>query len=512
MRRRLSCCHGPRPLYAAGAQGLRLRRHKVAGGRQRAVVLLTTTLVLWCSVQAHAHSVTSTDWTVHYNWPDQNTSFTTSGTADEWSIRQALLERIDTLASNDVATLATFTFSGNSDCCGAAGPILNSVSDALDRGAQVRFIADSDVPTTTIFGGTHSLASLAARPQNPLVLVEDDSAFGIMHHKFGLFDYGPTNQWVLTGSWNFTGGASTYQWNIAIELRNSTLYTAYLTEAEELLAGRFHDDPEKSHAHDGQTFDAAGSWGTHHVRFAPYPSSADGGDNALRDISNAIAQAEQEVVFCLNRLTRESVRDALVAAADRGISVYGVMPRSDTDPGETSHEIYAYLTNTVHYATTNVVHMVPAFSKADNTATDSGETDLVHAKYMVIDPFGSRPLLIHGSANWSFSALASTDSNDENLLFLRHRDIARVFYRHFKRVTGLFTGRPDFWCKTAGSPGLPAVELWVTDTNTFMLESSPAVATGWSDWQTNILGNATRRVLPITNADDVRFFRAGRAP
>ncbi len=57
----------------------------------------------------------------------------------------------------------------------------------------------------------------------------------------------------------------------------------------------------------------------------------------------------------------------------------------------------------------------------------------------------TQPVLIHGSANFSFSALQSENSNDENILFLRHRELARVLYGHFKRATGLWQRRDDFW-------------------------------------------------------------------
>lgn len=36
---------------------------------------------------------------------------------------------------------------------------------------------------------------------NPLTLVSGPSSGGIMHHKLGLFDYGPTNRVVLFAPW-----------------------------------------------------------------------------------------------------------------------------------------------------------------------------------------------------------------------------------------------------------------------------------------------------------------------
>jgi hypothetical protein len=139
-------------------------------------------------------------------------------------------------------------------------------------------------------------------------------------------------------------------------------------------------------------------------------------------------------VFALNKLNREPIRDALIAAAGRGVTIQGVMPRSDTDPGGVSDDVYNALTNSVDF--------LPAFAEADYSALDDGTySDLIHAKYMVIDSGTSNAVLIHGSANWTTEALVDDNSNDENTLFLRHNEIAEKFYEHFERITG--TGAYD---------------------------------------------------------------------
>ena len=381
-----------------------------------------------------APPLTGAVWNVVYNLPQQSGS----SYPNQFLIRDALVERIDALQTNNSAILATFTFSAND----GAGFIINAMNSALNRGASISFIADNEAEVDIQYGGTNTLRELSTRTINPMTLVIDDDAGGIMHDKLGLFDYGGTNQWVFTASWNFTLAASADQWNIALEARSPSLYTIYTNEAAELLAGRFHDDPNKSHAHDGATFTLDGSWGTNFVRFAPYPDDTEGGNNAERDITNLIAQAQSEIVFALNKLNRESIRDALVDAADRGVIIKGVMPKSDTDPGGVSDDVYSYLTNSANYATTNMVQMLPAYAKADYSELDDSEPNLIHAKYMVIDPNGSNAVVIHGSANWTSEALVNDNDNDENTVFLRHNEIAAKFHEHFQRVagTGLFDG------------------------------------------------------------------------
>ena len=449
-----------------------------------------------------AVSVTGADWIVHFNLPDQVPAVYPG----EFAIRDALLARLNALQTNDEATLATYTFSGNTASAGAAGPILQAMSNALARGATLRFVADGSVDATSNFWPSVSLSSLAARPGNALALSEDDSSFGIMHDKLGVFRYGTTSRWVFITSWNFTGGASTYQWNMALEVRNDVLFNAYTNEMNELLAGRFHDDATKSHAHDGARFALADSWDSGWVRFAPYPDGADGGTNAQTDIANLIGSAESEIVFAINLFTTPLIATSLVHAANRGVIVHGVIPQSDQ---LASYSVYPYLTNVASYATTNVIHFVTPFSKADGSALDAGESDLVHEKWMIIDPWTERPVVIHGSANWTASALASTDMNDENVLLLCHKDIARIFYAQFKRMTGMWTNRSDFWCDILRTNGSLQVGLWMTDTNQFGLQH----ATRMDEWASTggVITGVVGRVSALTNgADQTGFFRAMR--
>ena len=353
-------------------------------------------------------------WNVYYNLPQQS-----SGAAytDQFIIRNAFIQRINQLTAGQSATLTTFTFSANE----GAGTLINAINAALDRGADIRFIADNEAEADLMYGGSFSLRDLTFRETNPLKLTLDDHAGGIMHSKLGLFDFSESNKVVIIASWNFTLAASANQWNIAVEIRNNELYDIYKAETDELFAGRFHDHTTKSHTHDGRTFALEDSHGENFVRFAPYPDSA---NNAERDIIALINSATNEIVFALNKLNRTPVRDALLAAAARGVKISGVMPRSDTDEGKVSHAVYTSLTNAVAF--------FPAAARADYSSFDSGESDLIHAKYMVID----NSTVIHGSANWTTEGLTGLNNNDENILFIRHAGIAGEFYKHFQRVTG----------------------------------------------------------------------------
>lgn len=388
---------------------------------------------------ARGVTVTGADWRVHYNLPDQKTG-ANSVREDEYVLRNVWLERINELQSGDWACLSTYTFSGNSESCGAAGPILEAMGRALDRGAKVGFVVGYGVNLSSNFWPGVSLKGLAGRKKNPLALAQGPGpSQGIMHHKMGVFARKEQVPWVLAGSWNFTGGACSQQWNVLTEIRNAALAAACSNELSQLLAGRFHGSEDKSHAMDGATFRLAGATRDGWVRFAPYPEGKYGGNNALTDIMNAIAEAKEEIFFGLNKLTRPGVADALIAACDRGVRVHGAVAASDWNKeSKDSFKVMEQLLDPKNYKTANRVRIYPAYTTDGKTAEDGGQMDLIHAKYMVIDPWGESPMVIQGSANWTATALVSATAktaNDEDIQFLPHAGIARAFAGQFGRMT-----------------------------------------------------------------------------
>ena len=421
---------------------------------------------LLAAAAARAGSVTGADWAVSFNLPDQTTSYKTIG-PDEFILRDAWIARIDALQKGDWACLSTYTFSGPSASVGAAGPMLASVSNALARGASVGFVVAYSVDVASNFWPGCSLKSLSSRKSNPLKLSRAPSG-GIMHDKLGVFWYKSTKErWVLSGSWNYTGGASSQQWNILTEIKNDKLAAAVSNELSQMLAGHFHSDKEKSHDPDNTRFRLSGAPADSWVRFAPYPDGAYGGDNALRDITNAIAAATNDIYFSLNKLTRQDVVDQLIRACNRGVVVHGVIPKSDRlVPSDDSYPMYTNLLHSPAYTTPNRVRLYDAWYSADKASRDNNNRDLVHTKYMVIDPLGSRPLVIHGSANWTASALVLTSANDENILFLSHPGIASAFLAQFAAETeGLdplllsFAPGKGVWNFSYWLPPLPKASL-----------------------------------------------------
>ena len=451
---------------------------------------------------AQAATFEGSGWRMHYNVPDQKTG-ASSATEEEYILRDAWLARIDALKKNDWAVLSTYTMSGNSEVSGAAGPMLAAVSNALARGAKVGWVVGSGVAVSSNFWPGVSLKSLSKRSSNPLRLSQAPSG-GIMHNKLGVFAYAGKTPWVLSGSWNFTGGASSQQWNVLVEIQNATLATACSNELSQLLAGHFHADAAKSHAWDGTKFRLAGWTRDGWIRFAPYPDGKYGGNNALTDITNAIAAAKEEIFFALNKLSREGVADALIAACNRGVVVHGTVPLSDwTLPSKDSWTCLQKLLDPKSYATGNRAHIHLAYTTGEKRASDSAQTDLVHAKYMVVDPWGEKPLVIQGSANWTASALVLTSSNDENVEFLPDAGLAQAFVAQYRAMTD---GLQPLITSIAKDGAGWRLGYWHAPGD-FVWESAGTLEEGGAWTQGGTLGGTRSGTISTTLGGAQRFFR-----
>ena len=56
----------------------------------------------------------------------------------------------------------------------------------------------------------------------------------------------------------------------------------------------------------------------------------------------------------------------------------------------------------------------------------------IHSKFLLVDPLGSDPIVVTGSANFS---AASTDTNDENMIIVRgDRRVADIYWTEFNRL------------------------------------------------------------------------------
>ncbi len=401
--------------------------------------------------------ISGSDWNVIWNLPDQNSSVNFPG---EFDIRDALVNRINALGSGNSAFLSTFTASGNSTGFGSIlTAIYNKLSDNTLSNVVIRMNIDAGINPNLTYnnGGSspfYSIAGLASTVfPNGNAFYYDRGTYttGIMHNKFSLFDYGPGNRWVNTGSWNYTGGASIFQWNITYEIKNDTLYNLFLGEANQLMGtnsinndGIYHDNPLKSHAFDSPpTISFDGGNGLIGVRFGPHPNSTvPNGDNATSDIISAIQSAQYSILLGTNKLSSMTIANELINACNNGVEVHLIISQSDiAGPFPTSQAVYNHLNNSSNYANAAAFanfHTYIADTDASTPglqADNSSYTDLVHTKYIVIDAGTANAQVIHGSANLTNTALHGTSENDENILFIKHQPTANAFVQHAQAMT-----------------------------------------------------------------------------
>jgi phosphatidylserine/phosphatidylglycerophosphate/cardiolipin synthase-like enzyme len=82
--------------------------------------------------------------------------------------------------------------------------------------------------------------------------------------------------------------------------------------------------------------------------------------------------------------------------------------------------------------------------------TDEQHVLYVHTKYMLVDPLGATPIVIVGSANFS---VASTDTNDENMLVIRgNAAVADVYLGEFMRLFSHYAFRESLRFKENLTP------------------------------------------------------------
>jgi phosphatidylserine/phosphatidylglycerophosphate/cardiolipin synthase-like enzyme len=82
-----------------------------------------------------------------------------------------------------------------------------------------------------------------------------------------------------------------------------------------------------------------------------------------------------------------------------------------------------------YYITTNEFDR---WLKELNEITSEANVHWIHTKYMLVDPLGSKPVVVTGSANFS---KASTDTNHENMLIIRNDErVADIYLGEFMRL------------------------------------------------------------------------------
>src|SRR3990172_6990572 len=261
-----------------------------------------------------------------------------------------------------------------------------SVRDALirahRRGVTVRLITDSDNL------GTDEIADLAAAG----IPLHGDEREPLMHHKFVVLD----RLEVWTGSMNYTvNGAYRNNENL-IRIRSAGLAQDYLREFEEMYSE--------------QRFGALSlvdtPFGNLEVQGVPLEVLFSPEDSVLERLLDLVRKAQGSLHFLAFSFTSDELGQSLLALAENGVEVQGVMESSQA-AGQGSE--YARL------------------REAGLGVRLDGNPYSMHHKVLIIDG----RIVVTGSYNFSRSA---EERNDENVLILFDPQLAAAYEQEFQRV------------------------------------------------------------------------------
>ncbi len=290
--------------------------------------------------------------------------------------------------------LALYSFFGITD-------ITNALLAAHNRGVKIRLVYDNRDIQSSVQKLLDAGIKMSERP--PIS--------GIMHNKFAIFDErddNPTNDWVWTGSWNWTSTELNWRNNV-VEINSPALAKAYTIEFEEMW-GSHTDEPNPDSAKFGpsKTDNTPHSFSIGGKEVQLYFSPSDDTEGHL---SEAIGTADSSIYFAVLSFTSDPLYYAIERRYNAGVrDIRGII----TDANIQGSEF------------TRLSNLVPG------EIFDYNLDGRLHDKYGMVDVSypTTDPTVMTGSHNWSRSA---NEKNDENTLIIHDIYIANQYMQEFKK-------------------------------------------------------------------------------
>jgi phosphatidylserine/phosphatidylglycerophosphate/cardiolipin synthase-like enzyme len=258
-----------------------------------------------------------------------------------------------------------------------------AVLDAHARGVTVRIVTDDE-------HGLEEEDESIPKFIEAGIPVVDDSRGALMHNKFMIID----SQVVWTGSWNYTRNDTYRNNNNALALRSRKAVEVYQAEFNEMfLDEQFGPTSPTGSA----TFTVDGVEMT--VLFASE-------DPVVENILAQVNAAQSSIRFLSFSFTYDEVGQAMLQRVGEGVTVEGVFEKrgSETEYSE-----------------------LPSLYCAGLNVRQDGNPYALHHKVIIIDDH----TVLTGSFNFSSNA---TNSNDENMIIIKDRDIASLYIEEFNRM------------------------------------------------------------------------------
>ncbi len=295
------------------------------------------------------------------------------------AMEQALLDRLDSAAISVDAAIYDFN----------RASVREALIAAHGRGVQVRLVADDDAYENPSYAPHFAALEVAGIP------IIQDNRSSIMHNKFFVID----GEIIWTGSTNLTDNGFTYNHNNSLVFTSTLLAEIYTVEFDEMFVEGLFGTAKTDNTTHTLSVDAVPL----RIYFSP-------SDAALGEVIDEVNAAAESIHFGIFFFTDDTLREALIARHQAGITVTGVWDLLGAANPASEDELLC-------------LAGIPI------KIEDFGGK--LHNKFMVIDAAGPSPRVITGSMNWTGSG---DGANDENTLIIHDGEVAQAYLDYFREL------------------------------------------------------------------------------
>lgn len=278
--------------------------------------------------------------------------------------------------------------------------VVTAVTDASQRGVQVRMVLDeengnldlsaSDSPSGKDYN------ALAILKNAGIPAVNGGRSNGLMHNKIIILD-GKT---LFMGSWNMSYNDTYRNNNNLLEITDPTIIANYQAKFNELFEDK----------HFGTKAQVGAKTPSTTIDGVPVENYFSPVDQVMDKLVKYVQGAQKSVHFMIFTYTHDDLANAMIARAQAGLDVQGVIENRGASQGA----------------------LVPLACAKLPVKVDGNKYTL-HHKVIIIDG----QTVITGSFNFTKSA---DEANDDNVLVIHSPAVAALYEQEYQKVYGL--GQP----------------------------------------------------------------------
>lgn len=267
-------------------------------------------------------------------------------------------------------------------------PVAEALIAAHERGVEVQWMTDDENGIDVDEEEGHGQFAML---EEAGIEIKDDGRSALMHNKFIIFD----GQTVWTGSTNITQNGNFRNNNNVIVIRSARVAQMFEREFSEMWDDGLHG-PKSPSTVDQQSATVNGT--PIQVFFAAE-------DEVISRLIPLIEDAQSSIKFMAFSFTHDELGAAMLSRAKAGVDVAGIF---ETRGSETEYS------------------EMPGLYCAGIPVRQDGNPGTFHHKVIILDD----EVVITGSLNFSENA---DESNDENVVVITNKDIARLYLAEFER-------------------------------------------------------------------------------